>query len=597
MNGAQSQQMAQTQAYLAMLEAATAFASRGEGYDGGVMPGSDDVCPNYLGQAGGGGYAEMLQVGETLRMAARNGMAGPPGLAAPAGPHAAQTRQVRINDFQHPAPSPQDAGFPQPHLRRHDASGERLQTVLQDMQGEDPRCVLVTRRINKLGFKSNAILRRYFSMYGPVRDVLVPHSKVRPLGDDGTGALRRRPGNFGIVVMRHMESAQQVLGVGTDHVIEGVPITVLPFVPPKANHPSHGEHAAQNGTQFEQECWDLNAEEFEMKRLTTDSTVATTADEREWSSGSTTTSVPTSKVVSELSVALHQLDGIIREAEVRPLDARASARAAGLGRQAQEYLSSLETQCKGAVAELARSQYPAGGPPGLLGPPPPGTWPRHPAPWGPPPPAGCNSELEAISAARASLAGQAAQLMEAAARAMQLIATSQAMMVAQPNGMTGPAVHQQANAYGMAGPAVHQQAAGGRPWPGTGAAPQVDPGSCQTLRAHLIELRQEDPRCIIAVRGVKKLGLRSREVLTQHLSQYGKVLRVLVAQTKVKLHRGALMRHRPGSLGLVLMESPEVVEHILSLGEEHVVAGCHRVTFKPFSRPEAGDEEQLEAEE
>merc|ERR1719421_1283868 len=81
--------------------------------------------------------------------------------------------------------------------------------------------------------------------------------------------------------------------------------------------------------------------------------------------------------------------------------------------------------------------------------------------------------------------------------------------------------------------------------------------------------------------GSAAAGLNSREIMTEHFSKYGRVDRVLVAQTKVKLHRGALMRHRPGSLGLVLMETPEVVKTILSYGEAQEVGG-HMISLQAF---------------
>lgn len=111
-----------------------------------------------------------------------------------------------------------------------------------------------------------------------------------------------------------------------------------------------------------------------------------------------------------------------------------------------------------------------------------------------------------------------------------------------------------------------------------------------TLRSHLTELRSKDQNCIFITRRINKLGFRSREVLHQHFSQYGEVGRVLVAHSKVKpLHDpSAQLRTRPGRLGLIMMQSAESVRHILSLGEEQMVAG-HQIQVQCFEKPKVDE--------
>lgn len=113
----------------------------------------------------------------------------------------------------------------------------------------------------------------------------------------------------------------------------------------------------------------------------------------------------------------------------------------------------------------------------------------------------------------------------------------------------------------------------------------ADPLLDGTLRSHLTEVLDEDPECIFVVRRINKLGFRSREILNQHYSHYGEVVKVLVAHSKVKPGRD-LRGHRtkPGGLGLVVMRSPESVRQILAPGEKQRIAG-HEIELHRFERP------------
>jgi len=110
-------------------------------------------------------------------------------------------------------------------------------------------------------------------------------------------------------------------------------------------------------------------------------------------------------------------------------------------------------------------------------------------------------------------------------------------------------------------------------------------GKVYTLQAHLTGLQREDPRRVFIARRIGRMGFRSEEVLMAHYSQYGKVLRVLVAHSKVKPFRtvGNQPRIRPGSLGFVVMESADCVEQILEAGPQQVVAG-HPIHVERFKQ-------------
>lgn len=105
---------------------------------------------------------------------------------------------------------------------------ETLRTYLQQLRSEDPRCIFIVRRINKLGFRSKMLLERHYSQYGEVKQVCVAHSKVKPLPNSGT-LPRTRPGNFGLVVMRSPSILRRILDEGVVQTISGVEVHVHRF--------------------------------------------------------------------------------------------------------------------------------------------------------------------------------------------------------------------------------------------------------------------------------------------------------------------------------------------------------------------------------
>jgi hypothetical protein len=105
---------------------------------------------------------------------------------------------------------------------------ETLRTYLQQLRCEDPRCIFIVRRINKLGFRSKMLLERHYSQYGEVKQVCVAHSKVKPLPNSGT-LPRTRPGNFGLVVMRSPNVLRRILDEGVVQTISGVEVHVHRF--------------------------------------------------------------------------------------------------------------------------------------------------------------------------------------------------------------------------------------------------------------------------------------------------------------------------------------------------------------------------------
>lgn len=103
-----------------------------------------------------------------------------------------------------------------------------LSTSLQVLCREDPDCLFVVRRINKLGFKACHFLKRHFAAQGTVIRVLAAHSTVRQNGD-AQGPGRRRPSSLGFVQMASAQAVQKILALGTEHTVDGCIIVVQKF--------------------------------------------------------------------------------------------------------------------------------------------------------------------------------------------------------------------------------------------------------------------------------------------------------------------------------------------------------------------------------
>lgn len=106
-----------------------------------------------------------------------------------------------------------------------------------------------------------------------------------------------------------------------------------------------------------------------------------------------------------------------------------------------------------------------------------------------------------------------------------------------------------------------------------------------TLRAYLQEVATEDPGCVFVARRIHLLGFHSPKRLREHFSQYGQVVKVLVAHRKLNPAPDAVghmvLKKRPGSLGLVVMMHKSSVQNILALGADQTVGG-HQVSIEAF---------------
>jgi len=159
----------------------------------------------------------------------------PPVFAATAGatshpPHAAHSRAGQL------ARSGRTAAGSRSHARCKEETGsavrDTLRKQLMELSTEDPRSIFITRRINKLGFRSREILHQHYNQYGEVSRVLVAHSEVKPFRDSN-GQLRTRPGGLGLIVMRDPASVTPILALGEEQMVAGHMIRVQRFDKPK----------------------------------------------------------------------------------------------------------------------------------------------------------------------------------------------------------------------------------------------------------------------------------------------------------------------------------------------------------------------------
>lgn len=149
--------------------------------------------------------------------------------------------------------------------------------------------------------------------------------------------------------------------------------------------------------------------------------------------------------------------------------------------------------------------------------------------------------------------------------------------VAQPTNVQQPAKHEQSSSFSA-----------GRP-------PQK-----HTLSTSLRLLADEDPYCVFIVRRISKLGFKASQILKQHFSAQGQVVRVLVAHSTVRQQSdecasGQATRRRPSSLGFVQMQSPEAARRVLANGSEQEIKGV-AIHIQKFEHKAAlpGSEEQVD---
>jgi len=128
---------------------------------------------------------------------------------------------------------------------------EPLPQVLHALDDEDDDRIVVVRRITKLGFKSNRIIKASFNRLGwEIKNVILLPSRARSIYSDSTqipknhiSVSHARPSSMGFVVFRTKKAADECIKRRTVNV-DGIEVLVQPFVRqyrPSADSPSHGK--------------------------------------------------------------------------------------------------------------------------------------------------------------------------------------------------------------------------------------------------------------------------------------------------------------------------------------------------------------------
>jgi hypothetical protein len=210
-------------------------------------------CKDLKGCLGSGvhpGHSEQSFVGATQRLSVSGGTR-----MSDSAPHGGVSFFSRREGHQQLAPEVQKSlGQPMERCLRQDSrrsamkgqpqtpvsvglSGETQETLrmhLRSLINVDPGRVLIVRKINRLGFASQAVLLDHFSWYGVVERVLVAHSRVKSTSAADKGAptvvsSRLRPSGLGFVVMRRVEDAQIILANGSEQSVNGLMVRIQQF--------------------------------------------------------------------------------------------------------------------------------------------------------------------------------------------------------------------------------------------------------------------------------------------------------------------------------------------------------------------------------
>ena len=106
------------------------------------------------------------------------------------------------------------------------SEADPLPQVLHALDSEPDACIVVVRRITRLGFKSNRILKTRFEQLGwRVKNVVLLPSRARGLDQ---GPAHARPSSMGFVVFETPKAAAECLAKGTVKV-EGVDVLIQQF--------------------------------------------------------------------------------------------------------------------------------------------------------------------------------------------------------------------------------------------------------------------------------------------------------------------------------------------------------------------------------
>lgn len=144
------------------------------------------------------------------------GNAGPPSLSNVVAEAAAQAQDMARQFQLNARPPGVDAHLPPgAHAQPRKDRPESMRTYLMELKNEDLDCVLIVRKIHKLGALARTLLSEHFSQFGEVARVFVADSKVK--ATQGTKPMRA--GNLGFIVMKSADAVMRILANGGEETI------------------------------------------------------------------------------------------------------------------------------------------------------------------------------------------------------------------------------------------------------------------------------------------------------------------------------------------------------------------------------------------
>lgn len=111
------------------------------------------------------------------------------------------------------------------------------------------------------------------------------------------------------------------------------------------------------------------------------------------------------------------------------------------------------------------------------------------------------------------------------------------------------------------------------------------------VATQLKKLDHVDPRCVVGVRKINRLGFEARDLLREHFSRYGAVEDILLsgAEEKGAVAGGPRVRVRPSGFGFVVFESVEAAATVLRDGPAQVINDSE-ILVNSFERRDSNDD-------
>jgi hypothetical protein len=110
--------------------------------------------------------------------------------------------------------------------RKRKGTQLRLATHLASLERQDHRCILILKKINRLGFGAADALKRHYCLYGAVAEVLLSTTQER---DCQATRQRLRPSSMGWLRFESASAAAAALSAGEEQIVEGSHIVVRAF--------------------------------------------------------------------------------------------------------------------------------------------------------------------------------------------------------------------------------------------------------------------------------------------------------------------------------------------------------------------------------